>query len=75
MQTFIYCRVTLQVSGVTAPIIRNIIRSTKNCIRYLWYRLWYWYRYFLPPWPDQATVEGSSCTSIMTYTKGSRYSF
>jgi len=26
MQTFIYCKVTLHVSGVTAPIIR----STKN---------------------------------------------
>ena len=25
--------------------------------------------------PDQATLEGSSCTSIMTYTRGSRYSF
>ena len=34
MQTFIYCKVTLHVSGVTAPIIR----STKNCNRYLWYR-------------------------------------
>ena len=34
MQTFIYCRVTLHVSGVTAPIIR----STKNCICYLWYK-------------------------------------
>ena len=44
MQTFIYCRVTLHVSGVTAPIIR----STKNCICYLWYKSWYWYRYFLP---------------------------
>ena len=44
-QTFIYCRVTLHVSGVTAPIIR----STKNCICYLWYKSWYWYRYFLPP--------------------------
>ena len=31
---FIYCKVTLHVSGVTAPIIR----STKNCNRYLWYR-------------------------------------
>ena len=30
MQTFIYCRVTLHVSGVTEPIIR----STKNCNRY-----------------------------------------
>jgi len=28
------CKVTLHVSGVTAPIIR----STKNCNRYLWYR-------------------------------------
>jgi len=25
--------------------------------------------------PEQATLEGSSCTSIMTYTRGSRYSF
>ena len=25
--------------------------------------------------PDQATLEGSSCTSIMTYTRGNRYSF
>ena len=33
-QTFIYCRVTLHVSGVTAPIIR----STKNCICHLWYK-------------------------------------
>ena len=34
MQIFIYCKVTLHVSGVTAPIIR----STKNCNRSLWYR-------------------------------------
>jgi len=25
--------------------------------------------------PDQATLEGSSCTNIMTYTRGSGYSF
>jgi len=25
--------------------------------------------------PDQATLEGNSCTSIMTYTRGRRYSF
>jgi len=25
--------------------------------------------------PDQATLEGNSSTSIMTYTRGSRYSF
>ena len=31
---FIYCTVTLHVSGVTAPIIR----STKNCNRNLRYR-------------------------------------
>jgi hypothetical protein len=41
-------RQTLHVSGVTAPILR----SSKNYICYLWYRSWYWYRYFLPPWPD-----------------------
>jgi hypothetical protein len=66
-------RQTLHVLGVTAPILR----SSKNCICYLWYRSWYRYRYFLPPWPDpdQATVEGSSGTSTMTYTRGSRYSF
>ena len=34
MQIFIYCKVTLHVSGVTAPIIR----STKNCNRRLRYR-------------------------------------
>jgi len=34
MQIFIYCRVTLHVSGVTA----SIIRSTKNCNRSLRYR-------------------------------------
>ena len=71
MQTFIYCTVTLHVSGVPAPIIR----STKNCICYLWYRSWYWYSYLLPAWPDQATLEGSSCTSITTYTRGSTYNF
>jgi len=86
MQTFIYCRVTIHVSDVIAPIIR----STKNCNRYLWYRSKYWYSYFLPTWsnqdwckrvrlaytsPQQTTLEGSSCTSIMTYTRGSGYSF
>jgi len=25
--------------------------------------------------PDQTTLEGSSCTSIMTYTRGSGYNF
>jgi len=25
--------------------------------------------------PEQTTLEGSSCTSIMTYTRGSGYSF
>ena len=26
-------------------------------------------------WPEQTTLEGSSFTSIMTYTRGSGYSF
>jgi len=43
MQIFIYCKVTVHVSGVTAPIIR----STKNCNRSLWYS------YFPPAWPDR----------------------
>ena len=38
MRIFIYCKVTLHVSGVQAPIIR----STKNCNRSLRYR-----------WPDR----------------------
>jgi hypothetical protein len=41
-------RQTPHVSGVTAPILRN----SKNCICYLWYRSWYWYQYFHLPWPD-----------------------
>jgi len=41
MQIFIYRKVTLHVSGVTAPIIR----STKNCNRNLRYS------YFAPTWP------------------------
>ena len=34
LQIFIHCKVTLHISGVTAPIIR----STKNCNRSLRYR-------------------------------------
>ena len=30
---------------------------------------------FPPTWPDEATLEGSSCTSIMTCTGGCGYSF
>jgi hypothetical protein len=43
-------RQTLHVLGVTAPVLR----SSKNCICYLWYRSWYWYCYFLQPWPDSS---------------------
>jgi len=39
-----------------------------------------WYSYFPPTWPDryshdQATLEGSSCTSIMTSTGSCGYRF
>jgi len=47
MQIFIYCKVTLHVSGVTTLIIS----------------------------PDQATLEGNSCTDIITCTGGCGYSF
>ena len=59
-----YCKITLHVSGDTAPIIR----SAKNCNR----SLLYW-----PTWPgrDLATLEGSSWTDIMTCTGGCGYSF
>ena len=70
MQIFIYCKATLHVSGVTAPIIR----STKNCTRSLRYRSNYLYRYSPPTWPYRATLEGSSCTCIVTCTGGYGYS-
>ena len=63
-----YCKITLHVSGDTAPIIR----STKNCNRSLRYVQ------LLPSnvaSPDLATLEGSSCTDIMTCTGGCGYSF
>ena len=41
MQIFIYCKATLHVSGVTAPIIRSI----KNRTCSLWYRSYYLHRY------------------------------
>jgi len=59
MQIFIYCKATLHVSGVKAPIIRSI----KNCTRSLRYRSYYLYRYSPPTWsdrdgsPDQTTLE------------------
>ena len=64
MQIFIYCKVTLHVSGVTAPIIR----STQNCNRNLRYMSKYRYSYFPPTWSDQATLEGSSCTGGCGYS-------
>ena len=60
-----YCKITLHVSDVTA----SIIRSTKNCNRNLRYT------YLPPTWPDRATLEVSSCTSVMTCTGGRGYSF
>jgi len=51
--------------------VRFILLKTyfKNCIRSLRCS------YFPPTWPDQATLEGSSCTDIMTCTGGCGYSF
>jgi len=40
MQMFIYCKATLHVSGVIAPIIRSI----KNCTSSIRYRSYYLYR-------------------------------
>jgi len=40
MQIFIYCKATLHVAGVTAPIIS----STKNCNRNLRYKYYDLYR-------------------------------
>jgi len=43
MQIFIYCKATLRVSGVTAPIIRSI----KNCNRCIRYRSYTYYLYLM----------------------------
>ena len=76
MQIFIYCKATLHVSGVTAPIIRRIKtvitaasgsgHNTGTATRLQ--------RGLIGTGPDQA-MEGSSCTSIMTCTGGCGYSF
>jgi len=44
-----YCKITLHVSGDTAPIIR----SAKNCNRSRRYRSQYRSSYFLPTWPGR----------------------
>ena len=49
MQIFIYCKVTVHVSGVTAPIIRSI----KNCTRSLRYRSYYLYCYSPHSWSER----------------------
>jgi len=102
MQTFIYCKVTLHVSGVTAPVIRStktvtatsgighntgtatsflrgLIRTspdqTASGIGHNTGTATSFLRGLIRTSPDQTTVEGSSCTSIMTYTRGGGYSF
>jgi len=67
MQIFIHCKVTLHVSGVTAPIIRSTKKCNRN-LRILTTR-------FAQTSPDLATLEGSSCTRIMTCAGGCGYSF
>jgi len=52
MQIFIYCKATLHVLDVTAPIIRSI----KNCTRSLRYRPYYLYRYSPPTRSDRDRV-------------------
>ena len=67
MQLFIHCKVTLHVSGVTAPIIR----STKTVTAASDTGHNTGTATSPPTWPDQATLEGS----IMTCTGGCGYSF
>ena len=59
MQIFIYCKTTLHVSGVTAPIIRRII----NCTRSLRYRAYYLYRYSPPTWSARDWFVRVACDS------------
>jgi len=66
-----FCKYTLHVSGVTAPIFR----STMNYNRVLQYRSCDCCVRIAQTCPDQATLEGSSCTSIMPSTGGCGYSF
>jgi len=66
-----FCKVTLHVSGVTAPIFS----STKNSNRGLQYRSRDWCVRLAQTSTDQATLQGSSCTGIMTCTGGCGYSF
>ena len=66
MQIFIYCEATLHVSGVTAPIIR----STKNCNPQPPVQVIILVQLLPSNVAWSATLEGSSCTSIMTCTGG-----
>jgi len=78
MQIFIYCKATLHVSGVTAPIIRNI----KNCTRSLRYRSYFLYRYSPPTWSDRdwfvVTIElwgdrGGTVVKVLYYKSEGRW--
>jgi hypothetical protein len=66
-----YCKITLHVSGVTAPIIRILTTVTAACgtghnigtaTSFQLGQVW--------TSPDLATLEGSSWTDIMTCTGG-----
>ena len=63
MQIFIYCKVTLHVSCITAPIIRSI----KNCNRSLRYRSYYLYRYSPPTWSDRDGVTPEICRVVLQW--------
>jgi len=78
MQIFIYCKTTLHVSGVTAPIIRSI----RNCTRSHRYRSYYLYRYSPPTWSDRdcslgtrdLCTLGSNCNFFSCYYDGANSS-
>jgi len=83
MEIFIYCKVTLHVSGVTASGVLKTVTAASGTGHNIGTAtsLQRGLIGSLPTTrlaqtsPDRATLEGSSCTSIMTCTGGCGYSF